>query len=374
MMYRNIFRYNLKRKASDLAPVSAEEFQNRVHQARNEEELSQQDQSTYCLACKKFFKTKNAHDNHLNSKRHKELLKLFLENHVNQDDDKEIRISVPSAEIIEERQQQQENEDDDMDAESVDSEEWEANFDLENPISKSNCIFCDHHSKNLVKNLKHMSIAHSFFIPDAEFCCDVEGLLSYLAEKVCRDFICLWCNEKGRTFYSIQGNLIVLLIFVNLTESFLGVRQHMIEKGHTKMLHEGACLAEYEEFYDYSASYPDHESDTVDPDAEIEQTVLDGDEYQLVLPSGNVIGHRSLMRYYKQRINPNRAVVLKKSNKKLHHVLAQYRALGWSEDREAVARKVRDIHSMKRVQSKLYMRLGAKANKFQTHYRPQVNF
>lgn len=34
---------------------------------------------------------------------------------------------------------------------------------------------------------------------------------------------------------------------------------HMIELGHTKMLHEGVALAEYADFYDYSASYPDHE-------------------------------------------------------------------------------------------------------------------
>lgn len=148
----------------------------------------------------------------------------------------------------------------------------------------------------------------------------------------------------------------------------------MIEKGHTKMLHEGAALAEYVDFYDYSSSYPDHD-DSKDIDAEIETSLLDGDEYQLVLPSGNVIGHRSLMRYYKQRINPNRAVVLKKSDKKLHHVLAQYRALGWSStQQEQIARKARDIHRMKRTQAKLWMQVGNKANKLQTHFREQVNF
>lgn len=154
----------------------------------------------------------------------------------------------------------------------------------------------------------------------------------------------------------------------------LGVRQHMIEKGHTKMLHEGAALAEYVDFYDYSSSYPDHD-DAKDIDAEIETTVLDGDEYQLVLPSGCVIGHRSLMRYYKQRINPNRALAVKKSDKKLHHVLAQYRALGWtSTQQEAVSRKARDIHRMKRIQSKLYMQVGYKANKLQHHFRQQMPF
>lgn len=349
------FRYNLKRKVSELPPVTADDFSNRVIQARSADEESQRDESLFCKACKKFFKTKGSHDNHLGGKKHKESLKLFLENHANEDDQEAVRVSIPTAEVIEERRKLSEADDDDMDVESVDSDEWDE--DTENPIAKSNCMFCDHHSKNLVKNLKHMAVAHSFFVPDPEFCCDVEGLLMYLAEKVCRDFICLWCNEKGRTFYSIQS-----------------VRQHMIEKGHTKMLHEGAALAEYVDFYDYSSSYPDNDG-SKDVDAEMDAPVLDGDEYQLVLPSGNVIGHRSLMRYYKQRINPNRALVLKKSDKKLHKVMAQYHALGMgSTQQEAVARKARDIHTMKRTQAKLWMQVGKKANKLQHHYREQVNF
>lgn len=124
--------------------------------------------------------------------------------------------------------------------------------------------------------------------------------------------------------------------------------------------------------FDFSSSYPDHD-DTKDIDAEEQPQVLDGDEFQLVLPSGNVIGHRSLMRYYKQRINPNRAVVLKKSDKKLHRVMSQYRALGMGTiQREEIARKARDIHFMKRTQAKLYMKVGYKANKLQHHYRDQL--
>ncbi|KAL7039324.1 hypothetical protein ACKWTF_009865 [Chironomus riparius] len=348
-------RYNLKRKVSELPPLTAEEFQDRVLEARKSDLEAQKDESLYCKACKKFFKTKNAHDNHLNSKKHKDCVKIFIENHAN-DEDQQVEICVPAMEIIEERQKQFEEEEAElMDVESVDSDEWDD--DTENPIANNDCIFCDHHSRSIVKNLKHMSIAHSFFIPDAEFCCDVFGLLSYLADKVCKDFICLWCNEKGKTFYSVQA-----------------VRRHMIEKGHTKMLHEGAALAEYAEFYDYSASYPDHD-ETKDIDSEIETPVLDGDEYQLVLPSGNIIGHRSLLRYYKQRINPNRAVVVSKSDRKLHKVLCQYRAIGWtSAKQEEIAKKARDIHTMKRTQAKLYAQLGIKANKFQKHYRAQVNF
>lgn len=64
---------------------------------------------------------------------------------------------------------------------------------------------------------------------------------------------------------------------------------------------------------------------------------LDGSDYQLVLPSGVVVGHRSLMRYYKQKLNPNSVVPVSKNNKKLHKVLAEYRALGWTATQQAEA-------------------------------------
>lgn len=146
----------------------------------------------------------------------------------------------------------------------------------------------------------------------------------------------------------------------------------MIDKGHCKMLHEGDALAEYAQFYDYSSSYPDAEIG--DPDAEVEIPELDDSNYQLVLPSGSIIGHRSLFIYYKQNLNPNRAVALSKSAK-LRKVLSQYRALGWSEtQKEAVVKKARDIKYMERVQAKYSTQLQFKANKLQKHFRPQVNF
>ena len=168
----------------------------------------------------------------------------------------------------------------------------------------------------------------------------------------------MWCNEKGRTFHSADA-----------------ATRHMIDKGHCKMLHEGPALAEYAPYYDYSPSYPDHEEVDTNEDEEIDVPELDGSDHQLVLPSGNVIGHRSLLRYYKQSINPNGAVVASRNTKKLHRVLAGYRALGWTEtQQELAARKARDLHHMKRLQSKYHLKLSVKSNKFQPHYRQQVNF
>jgi len=124
----------------------------------------------------------------------------------------------------------------------IDSDEWDKI--PENPLTERDCLFCTHASEDLVENLKHMSVAHSFFIPDTEYCTDLEGLLYYLGEKVANYFICLFCNDRGKTFYSLDA-----------------VRKHMVDKGHCQMLHEGVALAEYAEYYDYSSSYPDNVSD-----------------------------------------------------------------------------------------------------------------
>ncbi|XP_058453496.1 cytoplasmic 60S subunit biogenesis factor ZNF622 [Malaya genurostris] len=345
-------RYNLKRKIAELPPVSIEEFEKRIIQQKSADAAALEDQSLYCKACKKLFKSKKTHDNHLDSRKHKDNLKAFLEQQPEaKDQDVSVKSSRSCKTTASDQQQPM-----DEDVEEVDSDQWDKEWD--NPIENNDCLFCLHHSEDIIKNIKHMSVSHSFFIPDAEYCIDVEGLLSYLAEKICKDFICIWCNEKGRTFYSLDA-----------------VRNHMVEKGHCKMLHEGAALAEYVDYYDYSTSYPDH-NEEMDIDAEIETPqVLDGDDFQMVLPSGAVIGHRSLLRYYKQRLNPNRALVVKKSTQRLHKVLAEYRALGWtSTQQEAAARNARDMHVMKRQQAKLVQQVGVKANKLQKHFRVQVNF
>lgn len=79
----------------------------------------------------------------------------------------------------------------------LDSDEWDEcrMKGSDSLIKPSDCLFCGHHSKSLVKNLKHMSETHSFFIPDIEYCVDVRGLFLYLGEKVNLIFGCLIAIE-----------------------------------------------------------------------------------------------------------------------------------------------------------------------------------
>ena len=59
-----------------------------------------------------------------------------------------------------------------------------------------------------------------------------------------------------------------------------------------------------------------------DPEEEVDLDTIDDAGYELVLPSGAKIGHRSLMRYFKQSLNPDKQLVLRKPSEKM---LSHYR-------------------------------------------------
>ncbi|KAK2146395.1 hypothetical protein LSH36_611g03036 [Paralvinella palmiformis] len=133
------------------------------------------------------------------------------------------------------------------------------------------------------KSIKHMTTAHSFFIPDLKYVCNLEGLIGYLGES---------CMRRDKT-------------------------------GNTKR-----------------SSYPDyvtgegHSEEAMEEDKEVTDEQVSTDEqdennYQLVLPSGSVVGHRSLMRYYRQKLRPDRQLVVKNPSS-VSRVMAQYKALGWT--------------------------------------------
>jgi len=46
--------------------------------------------------------------------------------------------------------------------------------------------------------------------------------------------MCLWCGDKSKAYLETKA-----------------VQQHMVDKGHCKLLHEGDAFLEYAEFFDY---------------------------------------------------------------------------------------------------------------------------
>ncbi|KAG8571979.1 hypothetical protein GDO81_011862 [Engystomops pustulosus] len=232
-------------------------------------------------------------------------------------------------------------------------------------IPITDCLFCLHHSRSLVKNVAHMTKVHSFFIPDIEYLVDLEGFIRYLGEKVGVGKICLWCNERGKSFYT--------------TES---VQAHMNDKCHCKLFTDGDAALEFADFYDFRSSYPDFkEGEDIEMSEQEchtkEEKALDYDEdtMELVLPSGARIGHRSLMKYYKQKFGLTRAVVVSKNQRAVGRVLQQYKALGWTGGTGGSLYQGRDMKYVQKMKSKWMLKTGMSNNATkQMHFRAQVCF
>lgn len=152
------------------------------------------------------------------------------------------------------------------------------------------CLFCNIDSPTMDDNVEHMFKVHGMFIPDQEDLDDVEGLLTYLFQIISEFRECLYC---GKTKETVEG-----------------IRSHMIDKGHCKI----AFDEELDQFYDFGVGSEDGaEQGTIGEDEEYVQadqtSPPQGHDFhpdsdrELHLPSGRVLGHRSLSRYYRQNLH-----------------------------------------------------------------------
>ncbi|KAJ6499442.1 C2H2 type zinc-finger-domain-containing protein [Mycena sanguinolenta] len=335
-------RYNMKRRVAGLPPVSAEVFNQKVLDRRLETAIMSSARGSYCEACNKTYTTENAYRSHINSKKHKDIeakAKLapprVAAEEVASAPVEEMEVvqtleTIPEPKVVSLV----------VDADASDSE---VNQTIDEKIaaararlSSTSCLFCSHESANLDNNLTHMSTAHSFFVPDAEYLIDIPGLISYLGEKIAVGNVCIYCNGKGREFRTLDAT-----------------RKHMLDKSHCKIAYDSEDdRLEISDFYDFTSSYPDAETnkskkkskskssssvdeewEDLDDDGEsVDETIEDGDEeededdsnsdsdsdvdqnlirygdnnLELVLPSGARIGHRNLRRYYPQRFPGSR--------------------------------------------------------------------
>jgi len=353
-------RYNLKRKVAEMPPVTAEVFQQKVLAQKAEVEAQQQSKtkSLHCQLCNKTFSSENAYSNHLSSKKHKDveankakkqgslITESQFSNNFRRKDSKETdpqNTEYENAESLSHNGDDDDDEDDDIE---------------EDTLEVTDCLFCPHHSVSLEENLKHMTRSHSFFIPDLEYVVDLKGLVMYLCEKVGMGNMCLYCNDKGKSFFSLEA-----------------VQSHMVDKGHTKMNYEGDAVLEYADFYDFSSSYPDYNPDEENEGDEIQgrdsTLAVNEQTLELCLPSGAKIGHRNMRHIYKQNLPPERS----HHSKVIQSIMADYKALGWHGTIASAARqKVKDVRLRNIQQAKRNVDISVKANRMQKHFRPQVVF
>ncbi|EAU91378.1 cytoplasmic protein [Coprinopsis cinerea okayama7 len=330
-------RYNMKRRVAGLPPISATLFNQRVLERKTETAITTTPKSMTCEICNKVYTSENTYKSHLQSKKHRE---RELQGLVAKPPKPAVtREETPAADAAEATEQPISTPDAPPAPPSAPAPATpaaESDEDIERTIEEKiaaararlsplDCLFCPHKSSSLEDSLTHMSLSHSFFIPDADYLIDIQGLITYLGEKIAVGNVCIFCNEKSKGFRSLEA-----------------ARKHMIDKGHCKLAYDTENdRLELADYYDFSSSYPDSQlirrkvktpkaikeseewEDVTDDDGEDADEVVDvsdseseedelpesqityGDsEYELVLPSGARIGHRSMRRYYAQSFTP----------------------------------------------------------------------
>jgi pre-60S factor REI1 len=329
-------RYNMKRRVASLSPVSVSVFNQKVLERRAETAVTVSPKGSTCKVCSKVYSTENAYLSHMKSKKHRENeLNVIDTSNPRTEETQQEPVSLPSANaspatalskttppeplknalLAEATLSADLTGSEDEITRTIDEKITAARAHL----SPNQCLFCPNVSTTFEGNLTHMSIAHSFFVPDADYLNDLTGLIIYLGEKIAVGNVCIYCNEKGREFRTLAA-----------------VRKHMLDKGHCKIAYDSEDdRLEISDYYDFTSSYPDgqlraenkvqatkgddiwedveggddesvdevieEESDGGSDGSLPETQITYGDSnLELILPSGTRIGHRSMRRYYAQ--------------------------------------------------------------------------
>ncbi|ONK69590.1 uncharacterized protein A4U43_C05F24570 [Asparagus officinalis] len=372
-------RYNLKRKVAGVPGVTEALFQARQSAlAEEHSKLSAGPMSYSCALCGKEYRSAKAHAQHLNSRTH--IMRASQESSPQVAGItiiKPLAVHAPSKSTStrkahEKDEESEESEDEWEEVDSLDMASESLNdlhvdehasgsgadksddMDEDEEIDTSCCFVCDVKHKSTENCMIHMHKQHGFFIPDIEYLKDPESLLTYVALKVKRDFMCLYCNERCHPFQSLEA-----------------VRKHMVAKGHCKIrFGDGGDdeEAEYEEFYDYSSSYVDAEGKQLVASTDMDSSVelgSAGAELIITQKTENrtivrTLGSREFLRYYRQKPRPSLAtgVALAAS------LASRYRSMGLAtvQSREQMVRMkvIREMN--KRGVEAMRSKMGMKSN------------
>ncbi|EED23114.1 C2H2 finger domain protein, putative [Talaromyces stipitatus ATCC 10500] len=330
-MRRDWHLYNVKRRVASLPPVSQEVFTEKVLTARVTTSAAAAKASfeKTCEACQKSFYSENSYQNHLQSSKHKLREKALKKKGGLADDtssvmsstfslgdpinksvagDNESTVSNVTEKLKNTAIKEAENEDEDM--EEKDEEEKTEEY------SSTKCLFCTEEAGDLQANVEHMFKVHGMFIPEKDYLADLDGLIRYLHAKISENHECLLCHAIRTTA--------------------AGIRTHMRDKSHCMIAFETEEeQVEIGQFYDFRSTYSDDEeededitddaggvpitsSDADEAGWETDDSSVDSDpqqkpfrgsqpiyqtDYELHLPSGRSVGHRSLAKYYRQNLH-----------------------------------------------------------------------
>jgi len=285
-------RYNLKRRVASLPPLSSEIFTEKVlaNKASAAATAARASYEKACAACNKTYYSENAFINHLSSQKHKlsVIRAAKIVDNIAEDDAKSVMSSTFSLPESTEKASTTGEIDEEAEEDFTKVVEGIKDTSLEDgdpvsrrptrphhssvsqddrtahPISRTttketpsetsdakpsgpiqSCLFCNYLSPDFSLNVHHMERHHSMFIPEKPYISDLEGLISYLHEKVTEGHVCLYC---GKQKYTTDG-----------------IQTHMRDTGHCKIAYTTEEeMLELGDFYDFRGSYSDEEEDSED--------------------------------------------------------------------------------------------------------------
>jgi len=392
-------RYNLKRRVTQLPPITSEVFTEKVltAQALSSAAATKASYERTCTACSKTYFSENTYHNHVGSQKHQIRVAHVRAGANGQLDDDSS--SMQNSSLARGQPPQEDSEGEEGFREIVEgikgtsltervkdsgkslqqrgSTETPGNLQkstassaaseapstpvTQPEMSLQRCLFCNYDSPTTPLNVIHMERIHGMFIPERQYLVDLDGLITSLHEKIYEFHECLYCGRLKPTVYGLQT--------------------HMRDKGHCKIRFDTEDeQLEIGEFYDFTSTYSDageeasddelnggvklRSKSTTDKDEDMEDedgwetdssaSSLDSadltavpldqhmhqyekldrhphhssqdprphhnrdgwhshahkhahavfySDYELHLPSGRSVGHRSLSRYYRQNLH-----------------------------------------------------------------------
>ncbi|KAJ5411255.1 Zinc finger U1-type [Penicillium crustosum] len=306
--------YNMKRRIASLPPVTLETFNEKVLAAKatSNEAAAKASYEKTCHTCNKAFYSENSYQNHINSSKHKQRAASLRKD----GDAASVQSSAFSlGEPVTKSDNDVSKVTEGLKTATIDEEEDE---DMESEIKKddflaSRCLFCKTESTDIHTNVDHMRIDHGMFIPEQKYLVDLDGLVNYLYRKITENFECLYCHAMKNDAQAIQT--------------------HMRDKSHCMIAFESEDeQVEIGQYYDFRSTYSEDEDESTadsggvkvngdgdDQGWETDSSASSVDEddldsyrnasgayeadYELHLPSGKSVGHRSLAKYYKQNLH-----------------------------------------------------------------------
>lgn len=219
----------------------------------------------------------------------------------------------------------------------------------------NSCLFCNYDSPSVPLNVRHMERFHGMFIPEKPYLADLEGLMTHLQRKVGQDHECLSCGKVKSTVFAAQTHMrdkghcnipytseeqqLRIGDFYDFRSTYSDGEEDGSGSGSAEREPGGAKLVPMEDEggweTDSSASSLDsadlavvpaeghihqferlskhphhshkdprhhHHADGWHSRAHKHAHAVFYDDYELHLPSGKSVGHRSLNRYYQQNL------------------------------------------------------------------------